>query len=119
MFRLLALTSFSLVCSLACPSALTQSVPQVTGWTFSRSYGKGVGNATSTTAISQSEGAQSFEVVNVLPVSQLDPDGDFIIQDLNRRFSIGVESTKAEETVQSQKLNYFSLSDWGYTVFSY
>ena len=117
-FRLIASTSFLIVCSSACPLALSQSIPQVTGWTLSRSYGKCVSNFTSTTAISQSEGAESFEVVNGLPVSTLGPDGDFAIQDLNRPFSIDVESSAAEETIKSQRLNYFLLSDWGYTVFS-
>ena len=95
-----------------------QRVPQVTGWTLSRSYGGGVGNSTATTAISESTGAESFSRVNVLPVSQLDPDGNFVIQDPDSPFSIGVKALKAEQTVRQQQLNYFSLSDWGYSVFS-
>ncbi|WP_250394793.1 hypothetical protein [Synechococcus sp. MU1655] len=109
----------SLVFSFASLPGSTQRVPQVTGWTFSRSYGKGVGNSTATTAISESNGAESFSRVNVLPISELDPDGNFLIQDPDSPFSIGVRARKAEETVKVQQLNYFSLSDWGYTVFSY
>ena len=109
----------SLAFSFASLPGSTQRVPQVTGWTFSRSYGKGVGNSTATTAISESNGTESFSRVNVLPISELDPDGNFLIQDPDSPFSIGVRARKAEETVRAQQLNYFSLSDWGYTVFSY
>ena len=109
----------SLVFSFASLPGSTQRVPQVTGWTFSRSYGKGVGNSTATTAISESNGTESSSRVNVLPISELDPDGNFLIQDPDSPFSIGVRARKAEETVRAQQLNYFSLSDWGYTVFSY
>ena len=76
-----------------------------------------MGNSTATTAISESNGAESFSRVNVLPVSQLDPDGNFVIQDPDAPFSIGVKALKAEQTVRQQQLNYFSLSDWGYSVF--
>mgnify|MGYP001248268411 CR=1 FL=1 len=116
------LCSFSLISlglSFAPLPGSSQSVPQVTGWTFSRSYGRGVGNSTATTAISESNGAESFSRVNVVPISELDPDGNFLIQDPDSPFSIGVRARKAEETVRTQQLNYFSLSDWGYTVFSY
>ncbi len=109
----------SLVFSFSPLPGSTQRVPQVTGWTFSRSYGRGVGNSTATTAISESNGTESFSRVNILPISELDPDGNFLIQDPDSPFSIGVRARKAEETVRVQQLNYFSLSDWGYTVFSY
>ena len=96
-----------------------QRVPQITGWSFSRSYGRGFGNATSTTAIAESSGAQSFATVNVLPTADIDPDGSFVIQDPDSLFLLGVKARKAEEKVNTQQLNYFLLSDWGYTVFTY
>ncbi len=96
-----------------------QKVPQITGWTFSRSYGRGFGNTTSTTAIAESSGVESFANVNVLPLSDVDPDGSFVIQDPEKPFAVGVKARKAEETVNAQQLNYFVLSDWGYTVFTY
>jgi len=116
--HLAPLIAIVLVGTLDYPIGRAQRVPQVTGWTFSRSYGGGVGNSTATTAISESNGAESFSRVNVLPVSQLDPDGNFVIQDPDAPFSIGVKALKAEQTVRQQQLNYFSLSDWGYSVFS-
>ena len=116
--HLAPLIAIVLVGALDCSLGRAQRVPQITGWTFSRSYGGGVGNSTATTAISESNGAESFSSVNVLPVSQLDPDGNFVIQDPDAPFSIGVKALKAEQTVRQQQLNYFSLSDWGYSVFS-
>jgi len=99
-------------------SANAQSFPQITGWTFSRSYGRGAGNSSAATAISESNGSEFFLRDNVKSTSVLDPDGTFEVLDPAKPFSLGVRARKAEEVVVEQQLNYFSLSDWGYTVFS-
>lgn len=113
------LTSLLFAASLIGLTSDAQKVPQITGWTFSRSYGRGFGNTTSTTAIAESSGAESFAGVNVFPLSDVDPDGSFVIQNSDSPFALGVKARKAEETVNSQQINYFLLSDWGYTVFTY
>lgn len=118
-FNVCWFSSLVLASSLIGLTADAQKVPQITGWTFSRSYGRGFGNTTSTTAIAESSGAEAFANVNVLPVSDVDPDSSYIIQNPDRPFAIGVKARKAEETANTQKINYFTLSDWGYTVFTY
>ena len=101
-------------------SALGQNVPQVTGWTFSRSSGLGMSRTTSVTTSSDSNRlGESDQLVNVVPVERIDPDAAYRIVDPELPFALGVANRTTQGAIRAQNLDYFTLRDWGFSVFSY
>lgn len=105
----------------ACSStqANAQKVPQVTGWTFSRSFGRGIQKTTSTTSNSAAELLNNAVNTNVSPPSSANPNSIFRIVDPEQPFAVeaGFRTLDSEEKVQN--INFFNLQDWGYSVFTF
>jgi|LauGreDrversion4_2_1035121.scaffolds.fasta_scaffold291665_1 hypothetical protein len=99
--------------------ALAQQIPQVTGWSFSRSSGSGVQNRSAVTSRSDSTGVQTIvESGNVRVVQRPDGTTAYEVIDPSEKFGSVSFSSQSEEASRFQGLNLFSLSDWGYSVFS-
>lgn len=99
--------------------AMAQQIPQVTGWSFSRSSGAGVQNRSAVTARSDSTGVQTIvESGNVRVVQRPDGSTAYEIIDPSEKFGSVSFSSRTEESSRFQGLNFFTLSDWGYSVFS-
>ena len=98
--------------------ANAQKVPQVTGWTFSRSFGRGIQKTTSTTSNSAAE-LLNNAVINISPPSSANPNSIFRIVDPERPFAVeaGFRTLDSEEKVQN--INFFNLQDWGHSVFTF
>jgi hypothetical protein len=100
-------------------SAFAQQIPQVTGWSFSRSSGSGVQNRSAVTSRSDSTGVQTIvESGNVRVVQRPDGTTAYEVIDPSEKFGSVSFSSQSEEASRFQGLNLFSLSDWGYSVFS-
>jgi len=96
-----------------------QRVPQVSGWSFSRSNGSGSQNRTAVSSRSDSSGVQVvIEAGNVELIQRPDGSTAYRILDPSQKFGSFSDSVRSEERSRSQGLSFFSLSDWGYSVFS-
>ena len=58
-----------------------QNVPQLTGWTFSRSFGNGMQKTSSAFSKSEAEIKGSVSGVNVIPLTSSGPDSSFLVVD--------------------------------------
>lgn len=100
--------------------AWSQRIPQVTGWTFNRASGSGTQNRTAVTSRSDSTGLQVLvESDNVQLIQRPDGSRAYQILDPSQKFGSFSEAIRTEERSRSQGLSFFSLSDWGYSVFTY
>lgn len=97
----------------------SQRIPQITGWTFSRSTGMGMQNRTAVSSRSDSSGVQVLvESGNVEVIERPDGSSAFRILDPSEKFGSFNQSSRSDERSRSQGLSFFTLSDWGYSVFS-
>jgi hypothetical protein len=99
--------------------AWSQRVPQITGWTFSSSSGSGMQSRTAVSSRSDSSGQQVvIESGNVQLIQRPDGSSAYRIVDPREKFGSFSESSRSDERSRSQGLSFFSLSDWGYSVFT-
>lgn len=99
--------------------ARSQRIPQVTGWSYSRSNGMGTQNSRAVTSRSDSSGQQVLiESGNVELIKRPDGTTAYQILDPSVKFGSFSQSVNSEERSRFQGLNLFTLSDWGYSVFS-
>ena len=102
-----------------CGPAWSQRVPQITGWTFSTSSGSGMQSRTAVTSRSDSSGTQVvIESGNVELIQRPDGSSAYRILDPREKFGSVSESSRSDERSRSQGLSFFTLSDWGYSVFT-
>jgi hypothetical protein len=100
--------------------ARSQRIPQVTGWSYSRSNGMGNQNRTAVTSRSDSSGQQVvIESGNVELIQRPDGTTAYRILDPSEKFGSFSQSTSSNERNRFQGLSLFTLSDWGYSVFTY
>ncbi|MFU8884063.1 MAG: hypothetical protein ACNA8O_01235 [Cyanobacteriota bacterium] len=103
-----------------CGPVWSQRVPQITGWTFSRSSGSGTQNRTAVSSRSDSSGVQVvIESGNVELIQRPDGSSAYRIIDPSQKFGSFSDANRSDERSRSQGLSFFSLSDWGYSVFTY
>lgn len=101
------------------PPAWSQRIPQVTGWTFNRASGSGTQNRTAVNSRSDSTGVQVLvESENVQLIQRPDGSKAYQILDPSQKFGSYSEAIRTQERSRSQGLSFFSLSDWGYSVFT-
>lgn len=99
--------------------AHSQRIPQVTGWSYSRSNGMGTQNRTSVGSRSDSTGTQVvIESGNVELIKRPDGTTAYRIPDPSEKYGSFSQSINSEERNRLQGLSLFTLSDWGYSVFS-
>ena len=99
--------------------ARSQRIPQVTGWSYSRSNGMGTQNRTAVSSRSDSSGQQvAIESGNVELIKRPDGTTAYRILDPSEKFGSFSQSTSSDERSRFQGLSLFTLSDWGYSVFS-
>lgn len=99
--------------------ARSQRIPQVTGWTFSRSSGMGMRTRTAVSSRSDSSGLEVVvESGNVRQIERPDGSTAFEIVDPSQKFGSASQSSRSDERSRSQGLSFFTLSDWGYSVFT-
>lgn len=99
--------------------ARSQSIPQVTGWSYSRSNGMGNQNSTAVNSRSDSSGVQVvIESGNVELIKRPDGTTAYQILDPSKKFGSFSQSINSEERSRFQGLSLFTLSDWGYSVFN-
>ena len=101
--------------------ALSQSIPQITGWTFSRSSGSGNQNSTAVTSRSDSRGGIQqvlLESENVQLIERPDGSRAYRILDPREKFGSFSEAGRTQERSRSQGLTIFNLGDFGYSVFT-
>lgn len=97
----------------------SQQVPQITGWTFSRSNGSGMQNRTAVNSRSDSSGTQvAIESGNVELIRRPDGSTVFRIIDPSEKFGSFSQSSSSDERSRFQGLSLFSSSDWGYSIFT-
>jgi hypothetical protein len=97
----------------------SQRVPQITGWTFSSSTGSGMQSRTAVSSRSDSSGQQVvIESGNVQLIQRPDGSSVYRIVDPREKFGSFSESSRSDERSRSQGLSFFTLSDWGYSVFT-
>lgn len=97
----------------------SQRIPQVSGWSYSRSNGMGTQNRTAVSSRSDSSGVQVvIESGNVEVIERPDGTTAYRIQDPSEKFGSFSQSTSSDERNRFQGLSLFTLSDWGYSVFS-
>ena len=96
-----------------------QNVPQLTGWTFSRSFGNGMQKTSSAFSKSEAEIKGSVSGVNVIPLTSSGPDSSFLVVDPEKPFATGTGFTTLNGRSKGQSLSFFNLSDWGYSVFTF
>jgi hypothetical protein len=100
--------------------ARSQRIPQVTGWSYSRSNGMGAQNRTAVSSRSDSSGQQVLiESGNVELTKRPDGTTAYRILDPSEKFGSFSQSINSEERSRFQGLSLFTLSDWGYSVFTY
>lgn len=100
--------------------ARSQRIPQVTGWSFSRSNGMGTQKRTAVSSRSDSSGTQVvIESGNVELIQRPDGSSAYRILDPRQKFGSFSQSIIKDERSRSQSLSLFTLSDWGYSVFTY
>ena len=98
----------------------SQRIPQVSGWSYSRSSGMGTQNRTAVNSRSDSSGQQVvIESGNVELIKRADDTAAFRILDPSEKFGSFSQSINSEERSRFQGLSLYTLSDWGYSVFSY
>jgi hypothetical protein len=117
MTRWLAVSSVLLGFAAGLP-ALSQRIPQVTGWSYSRSNGMGNQNRTVVTSRSDSSGQQVVIESGNVELIQRDGTTAYRILDPSEKFGSFSQSTSSNERNRFQGLSLFTLSDWGYSVFS-
>ena len=118
MSRWLAVSSVLLVLAGGLP-AHSQRLPQVTGWSFSRSNGMGTQNRTVVGTRSDSSGALVVvESGNVEVIQRPDGSAAYRILDPSEKFGSSSQSFRSEERNRLQGLSQFTVSDWGYSVFT-
>lgn len=100
--------------------ARSQRIPQVTGWSYSRSNGQGTQNSRAVTSRSESGGQQVvIESGNVVLIKRPDGTTAYRILDPSEKFGSFSQSSSSDERSRIQGLSLFTLSDWGYSVFTY
>jgi hypothetical protein len=100
--------------------ARSQRIPQVSGWSYSRSSGMGTQNRTAVTSRSDSSGRQVLiESGNVELIKRADGTTAYRTLDPSEKFDSFSQSINSEERNRFQGLSLYTLSDWGYSVFSY
>ena len=101
--------------------AWSQRIPQVTGWSFNRAGGSGSQNRTALTSRSDSTGTRVvlLESENVMLIVRPDGSTAYQILDPSEKFGSYSEAIRTLESSRAQGLSFFSLSDWGYSVFTY
>jgi hypothetical protein len=100
--------------------ARCQRIPQITGWSYSRSNGSGTQNRTAVGSRSDSSGVQVvIESGNVELIQRPDGSTAYRILDPSEKFGSFSQSSSSDERSRFQGLSFFSLSDWGYSVFTY
>lgn len=100
--------------------ARSQRIPQVTGWSYNRSSGMGTQNRTAVSSRSDSSGQQVvIESGNVELIKRADGTTAYRILDPSEKFGSFSQSINSEERSRFQGLSLFTLSDWGYSVFTY
>jgi hypothetical protein len=100
--------------------AHSQRIPQASGWSYSRSHGLGTQNRTVVGTRSDSRGLQVvIESGNVEQIQRPDGTTAYRILDPSQPFDSFSQSSYTEELNRLQGLSIFSLSDSGYSVFSY
>lgn len=109
----------SMLAQLGWGVVMAQQVPQVTGWSYSRSSGSGLQNRSAVSARADSTGVQTIvESDNVRIVQRPDGSTAYEIIDPTEKFGSVNFASQSEESSRFQGLNLFSLSDWGYSVFT-
>jgi hypothetical protein len=97
----------------------SQRIPQINGWTFSRSSGSGLQSRTAVGSRSDSSGVQVvIESGNVELIQRPDGSTSYRIIDPTEKFGSFSNSTTSDERSRSQGLSLFSFNDWGYSVFT-
>lgn len=118
MIRLLAVACVLLGLAAGLP-VRSQRIPQVTGWSYSRSNGMGTQNRSAVSSRSDSSGQQIvIESGNVELIKQPDGTTAYRILDPAEKFGSFSQSTRSDERSRFQGLSLFTLSDWGYSIFS-
>ena len=98
----------------------SQRIQQVTGWSYSRSNGMGTQNRTAVSSRSDSSGQQTLiESGNVELIKRPDGTKAYRILDPSEKIDSFSQSINSEERSRFQGLSLFTLSDWGYSVFTY
>jgi hypothetical protein len=119
MSRLLAVACVLLGIAAGLP-VRSQRIPQVTGWSYSRSNGMGTQNRTAVSSRSDSSGQQIvIESGNVELIKRPDGTTAYRILDPSEKFGSFSQSSNSEERNRFQGLSLFTLTDWGYSVFTY
>jgi hypothetical protein len=119
MSRWLAVSCVLLSLAVGLP-ARSQRIPQVSGWSYSRSNGMGTQNRTAVSSRSDSSGQQVvIESGNVELIKRPDGTTASRILDPSEKFGSFSQSINSEERSRFQGLSLFTLSDWGYSVFTY
>ena len=98
----------------------SQRIPQVSGWSYSRSSGMGTQNRTAVTSRSDSSGRQVvIESGNVELIKRAVGTTAYRTLDPSEKFDSFSQSINSDERNRIQGLSLYTLRDWGYSVFSY
>lgn len=118
MTRWLVVASLLLWLGLQLP-VRSQRIPQVTGWSYSRSNGMGTQSRIAVGSRSDSSGVQvAIESGNVELIQRPDGSSAYRILDPSQKFGSFSQSSSTDERSRFQGLSLFTLSDWGYSVFT-
>ncbi|QPN55516.1 hypothetical protein I1E95_09845 [Synechococcus sp. CBW1107] len=95
-----------------------QRVPNITGWSFNFSSGRGGQNRSTAGALSSSDGVQVVVEPGNTELIQR-PDGTFAyrILDPNQKFGSALQSRTSSEQSRSNTFGISEFRDFGYSVF--